>query len=153
MKEPVDHIIRPLLPWRSSEGAVTECGYDASKVKALTREEFFQREKDLGKQRAAMITCMTCADTAKRWNAWETDPCQAMAREIAWERGEWYRARTDRGDRLKQELTAISALIEAHRDEFEATVTANAQRREWLEKKAALKQKPKSPPTPGPPSL
>lgn len=153
MKEPVDHIIRPLLPWRSSEGAVTECGYDASKVKALTREEFFQREKDLGKQRAAMITCMTCSDTARRWNTWETDPCQAMAREIAWERGEWYRARTDRGDQLKQELTAIATLIEAHRDEFNATIAANSQRKEWLAKKAALKQKPKPKPTPQMPGL
>ncbi len=142
MKEPVDHIIRPLLPWRSSEGAVTECGYDASKVKALTREEFFQREKDLGKQRAAMITCMTCADTAKRWNTWDTDPCQAMAREIAWERGEWYRARTDRGERLKDELIAIAALIQAHPEEFAAAVTTREQRREWLEKKAAQAAKP-----------
>lgn len=147
MKEPVDHIIRPLLPWRSSEGAVTECGYDASKVKALTREEFFQREKDLGKQRAAMITCMTCADTAKRWGTWETDPCQAMAREIAWERGEWYRARTDRGERLKDELFAAAELIEAHREEFETLVTTRAGRREWLEKKAANKKQPRPPNT------
>lgn len=44
MKEPVDHIIRPRLPWRSPDApAVTECGYDALKVKSLTREEFFQR--------------------------------------------------------------------------------------------------------------
>ena len=48
MKEPVDHILRPLLPWRSSEGAITECGYDASKVKALTRPQYFERLKDLG---------------------------------------------------------------------------------------------------------
>lgn len=44
MKEPVDHILRPSLPWRASnEGAITECGFDASKVKPLTRAEFFQR--------------------------------------------------------------------------------------------------------------
>lgn len=60
------------------------------------------------------------------------------------------RARTDRGERLKQELTAIAALIEAHRDEFEATINTNAQRQEWLEKKAALKQKPKPKPPSGP---
>jgi hypothetical protein len=153
MKEPVDHIIRPLLPWRSSEGSVTECGYDASKVKALTREEFFQREKDLGKQRAAMITCMTCADASRRWNTWETDPCQAMAREIAWERGEWYRARTDRGDRLKQELTAVAALIEAHREEFDNTIATNNQRQEWLAKKAAHAKKPKPQDPPRTPRL
>ncbi len=38
VKEPVDHILRPRLPWRDgSEGAITECGYDATKVKTLTR--------------------------------------------------------------------------------------------------------------------
>ncbi len=136
MKEPVDHILRPSLPWRS-DSAITECGYDASKVKALTRPEFFQRMKDLGRQRTAMLTCMTCSDTAGRWKTWEEDPRQAMEREITWERGAGYRERTDRGERLKDELIAIAFLIEAHRDEFETIVTTNTQRREWLEKKAA----------------
>ena len=144
MKEPVDHIIRPRLPWRpAGEAEITECGYDAAKVKALTRPEFFQRLKDLGQQRTAMLTCMTCSDTAKRWGAWEDDPRQAIDRDITWERGAGYRPRTDRGDRLKQELVAIAALVEAHRDEFEAIMTANAQRQEWLEKKAAHQSKPR----------
>jgi hypothetical protein len=107
MKEPVDHIVRPSLPWRPAETAITECGYDASKVKALTRVEFFQRLKDMGQQRCAMLTCMTCSDTAKRWGTWEDDPRKAMDREIAWEWGGGYRARDDRGDLLKQELVAI----------------------------------------------
>jgi hypothetical protein len=151
MKEPVDHIMRPSLPWRPPTAAITECGYDASKVKALTREEFFQREKDLGKQRTAMLTCMTCSDTARRWKSWEDDPRQAMDREIAWEWGNGYRAREDRGERLKDELIAIAALIEAHREEFENTIATNSQRQKWLAKKAALKQKPKpkTPPTLG----
>jgi len=152
LKEPVDHIVRPILPWRSIEGAVTECGYDASKVKALTREEFFQRVKDLGQQRTAMLTCMTCSETARRWKTWEEDPCQAMAREIAWERGEWYRARTDRGERLKDELTVIADLIAAHRAEFDAGVELREQRRGWLEKKIAMKQQ-KPPSREGKPSL
>jgi hypothetical protein len=149
MKEPVDHIIRPSLPWRRDAG-ITECGYDASKVKAITRAEYFQRRKDLGQQRCAMLTCMTCSDTARRWESWENDPRQALAREIDWERGEW-RPRTDRGTRLHDELVAIAALIEAHRAEFEATIETNAQRRDWLEKKAELKQK--KPPTPPRPNL
>ncbi len=133
MKEPVDHILRPSLPWRS-DGAITECGYDASKVKTLTRPEFFERVKDLGRQRTAMLTCMTCSDTAARWGTWEDDPRKALEREINWESG--YR-RNDRGERLKDELIAIAVLIEAHRNEFEATITTMTQRREWLEKKAA----------------
>ena len=144
MKTPVDHILRPRLPWRTTdEGAITECGYDASKVSALTRAEFDQRVRDLGKQRTAMITCMTCADTARRWSDWDTDPRLAIAREVEWERGSHYwRSRDDRGQLLKDELLAIAGLIEAHRDEFDAAINAIAQRRSWLEQKAALKSKP-----------
>lgn len=145
MKEPVDHILRPQLPWRGDETAITECGYDASKVKALTRAEFFSRLKEYGQQRTAMLTCMTCADTAKRWGTWEDDPRRAVDREITWEYGSGYRARKDRGERLKDELLAIADLIEAHRGEFDAAVLAINQRREWLEKKAAHGQK--RPPT------
>jgi hypothetical protein len=140
MKEPVDHIRRPALPWRIDAG-LTECGYNASKVPTVSRQVHFQRLKDLGQQRTAMITCMTCLDTAKRWKAWEEDPCQAMAREIAWERGEWYRARSDRGEQLKDELIAIASLVAAHREEFDATIKEREQRRDWLAKKAALKPK------------
>lgn len=143
MKEPVDHILRPCLPWRNS-AAVTECGYDASKVKTLTRPQFFERLKDMGQQRAAMLTCMTCSDTARRWKSWDEDPRQALEREITWEWGGGYRARIDRGRLLKDELIAIAFLIESHREEFEAAIAANEQRREWLEKKAALSErKPK----------
>jgi hypothetical protein len=151
MKEPVDHILRPRLPWRDpDEGAITECGYDASKVKTLTRAEFFQRVKDLGKQRTAMLTCMTCSDTAGRWGTWDDDPRLALQREIEWERGHayWSRSPDKNGHRLKDELTAIAGLIEAHRDEFEATITTNDQRREWLEKKAALAEKRPAPKAP-----
>lgn len=141
MKEPVDHIIRPSLPWRRDIG-ITECGYDATKVKAITRQSFFERERSLGKQRCAMLTCMTCSDTTKRYGTWEDDPRAAIGREVTWERGEyWGRGRSDRGTLLKDELLAIEALIEAHRDEFDATIQENRQRREWIEKKAALKQK------------
>ncbi|HET8636927.1 MAG TPA: hypothetical protein VFL96_08755 [Acidobacteriaceae bacterium] len=141
MKEPVDHIERPRLPWRDS-GTVTECGYDASMVRTLTREEFFQRQKDLGKQRTAMLTCMTCSQTAERWGSWEDDPRMALQREIEWERrGRW--ARDNRGERLKDELLAVAALIDARREEFDAHVSAIEQRREWLKKKEALNRRPK----------
>ena len=141
MKEPVDHILRPRLPWRDQDApAITECGYNAAKVKAIAREEFFQRERDLGKQRAALFTCMTCADTARRWGAWDDDPRNAVRREIVWECGEhyWSHGRNERGQRLKDELLAIAALIEAHREEFDAHIAESEQRREWLEKKAAM---------------
>lgn len=137
MKEPVDHILRPQLPWRADSG-VTECGYDATKVKTLTRPEFFQRLKDFGRQRTMLLTCMTCAETAARWGTWEDDPRKALEREITWECG-W--RRNDRGNRLKDELLAIAALIDANPGKFAELVSANEQRRCWLEKKAAREAK------------
>lgn len=149
MKEPVDHILRPQLPWRDS-AAITECGYDASKVQTLTRHEFFERLKEFGQQRTAMLTCMTCSDTAKNWGTWEDDPRRALEREIKWEWGLGYRAREDRGQLLRDELMAVAALVEAHREEFDAHVLATQQRRDWLQKKAALeKKKPQTPKLPG----
>lgn len=141
MKEPVDHILRPRLPWRGDEGAITECGYDAAKVKTLTRAEYFQRLKDYGQQRTAMCTCMTCADTARRWGSWEDDPRLALQREIQWERPGYYSRSEPRGQRLKDELLAVAALIEAHPEEFADTVRAIVARREWLTIKAEHKRK------------
>lgn len=147
MKEPVDHILRPRLPWRDPRGsAVTECGYDASKVACLTRADFFKRVKDLGQQRAAMITCMTCSQTAARYPTWEEDPRRALEREIVWECGGWRGEK--RGHRLRDELTAIAALIDAHPAEFAAVKAEIEQRRAWNERKAGRDKKPDRPPDP-----
>lgn len=131
MKEPVDHILRPRLPWRSpSDPAITECGYDASKVKTLSREEFSRRFKDFGRQRTALMTCMTCSDAATRWPTWEDDPRKALEREINWECG--WRSR-DQDTRLRDELRAIATLLADHADEYRAIL----ERQAWVEKKAA----------------
>jgi hypothetical protein len=149
VKEPVDHIVRPTLPWRlSTDPAITECGYNAASVKTLTREDFFQREKQLGQRRSMMLTCMTCRDTALRWGTWDDDPRLAMQREVEWERRDAYyrrNATNERGTLLKDELVAIHLLIQAHRDEFDGHLREIARRREWNEKKQALNQKPKEP--------
>lgn len=137
MKEPVDHILRPQLPWRSGPG-MTECGFDALKVKTLSRAEFVARLKDMGQQRTALLTCMTCSDTARRHGTWDDDPREALQREIAWECG-W--RRSDRGLQLRDELLAVAALIDAHRSEFDELVGAANKRRDWLEKKAAIANK------------
>lgn len=146
MKQPVDHVLRPQLPWRVAIG-ITECGLDGSKVGVLSREQFFQRVKDMGSQRAAMVTCMTCSSTVSRYKTWEEDPRSALGREIDWEGdGRWHK---DRGTLLRDELVAIAALIAAHPEEFAATIAENAARQEWLEKKKALAKRP--PPSPPPP--
>jgi hypothetical protein len=143
MKDPVDHIIRPRLPWRAqSEPAITECGYDASKVRTITRDEFAQRRKDYGQQRAALMTCMTCSQTAARWQSWEEDPRQAMGREVEWESNRWAK---DRGDRLRDELVALAELAAIHADEFRVMMATIKGRREWAERKrqdASKRSKP-----------
>src|SRR6185437_2674654 len=86
MKEPVDHIQRPRLPWRpADEPSITECGLNAASVKTLPRADYFARLKDLGQQRTAMLTCMTCSHTATQWPTWEEDARLAVQREINWE--------------------------------------------------------------------
>lgn len=136
MKEPVDHILRPQLPWRDGDGAITECGYDGTKVKAITRVEFAQRLKDYGKLRTSMMTCMTCSDTAQKYGTWDDDPRRAVQREIEWECR--YRDSERRGVRMRDELLAVAELIEKHREDFDARVQAIGQRREWNEKKATM---------------
>lgn len=143
MKEPVDHILRPRLPWRSeSDPSLTECGYNASSVRTLTREAFFARLKEYGQQRTLLVTCMTCADTARRWPTWQDEPRLALEREIAWERPSYmmYRGAAHmhdkNGARLRDELQAIEALIAAHRDEYLSLLASIDARRQWLERKA-----------------
>lgn len=139
MKEPVDHILRPSLPWRSAtDSPITECGYDAAKVNTITRSFYALRYKELGRQRAAMMTCMTCAQTAERWATWDDDPRKAIGREVEWETAF---CRSKRGDRLKDELLAIAQLIEKHGDEFSQIIADSNARREWLERKKAEKSK------------
>lgn len=135
MKDPVDHIVRPKLPWRT-DGEITECGLNALKVSAITRDEFLSRLKDLGQQRTAMFTCMTCIGTARQWGTWDDDPRKAMGRELAWENG-W----KDRGFQLRDELLAIAALIDQHRSDFDSLVEEFEKRREWLDMKRKMDAK------------
>ncbi|MCP2256290.1 hypothetical protein LY13_005080 [Prauserella aidingensis] len=115
----LDHVLRPPLPWRQDR--MSECGR-AEPQQAITREEFVQRVRQHGQKRAAMTTCMTCWETTERWPSWETDPVGAIAREFYGRHG---RARDS--DRLRDELRAIAALVEEHRDEFDGYLTGLAQ--------------------------
>lgn len=140
MKEPVDHIIRPRLPWRSAdEPQLTECGYDSTKVKSLTRAEYLKRFKEYGEQRTGLVTCMTCMHTARRWPGWVDDPRLALEREIEWEAPHWGLDRKiydRRGSRLRDELLAIESLIAAHPEEFRDLVAGIDARRQWLDRKS-----------------
>lgn len=144
MKDPVDHIQRPKLPWRNDDDAITECGYDSSKVKTITRDTYFQRVKEMGSRRCALFTCMTCSQTASRWGTWEDDPRRALDREIDWEAAQLQK----RGDRLRDELLAIAHLIGEHREEFDEFIRVLIERRAWVERKRKAevdaKNKPKT---------
>lgn len=141
MREPVDHVIRPTLPWRMTGVALTECGYDASKVKTISRDELIARLKDYGQQRTAILTCMTCVETATRWRTWDQDPRDALDREIQWERR---RDLKDTERSLRAELSALAELADSHRDEFEEAVARHKGVETWQVAKAEFRRRKRS---------
>lgn len=130
--DPIVHVIRPRPPWRSPEHDLTECGIPPRENLSITREEFLRRYKRFGRQRTAMLTCMTCLTTFERWSGehqvpatWEDDPVAAMAREA--EKLRWSRRANEKRERLATELAAIIQLVEQHRSEFDEIIA----RLEW----------------------
>jgi hypothetical protein len=107
--QPKQHVRRPDLPWR--EATLTECGQPIVDVAAcLTRPQMRAKWSREGEQRAAYTTCMTCLHTGRRWPEWDEDPVGSLARYF-------YLGRQD--PVLADDLRAIAALIETHRDEFD----------------------------------
>lgn len=118
----LDHILRSQLPWRRDPGK-TECGRDADDVtNALTYDEALAKFRSLGQQRAIMTSCVTCFQTAnaRHRSNWDKRPSAVMQRETE-QVSYWNRAQAE--TLLDRELRAIAALIEAHRDEFDAYVS------------------------------
>jgi hypothetical protein len=108
--EPVDHVLRPVPPWRDA-AALTECGRPTNDIgRVLTRDEFTAKVTAQGKTRSAMTSCITCWQTASRHPAWEQDPVAAMRREVGYG--------APGSPQLLEELRAIALLIETHSDEF-----------------------------------
>lgn len=106
--EPRAHVLRPPLPWRPADR--TECGKPTADYALIwTRDELLDHVKRHGKQRTAFLVCMTCMSTAGQWKDWAESPIDVVAREF-------YGGRRD--ERWNDELRAIAALIEAHREEF-----------------------------------
>lgn len=121
--EPLTHVLRPSLPWRSDDQAMTECGLRADSYPTATREDASAKWKKMGAQRASLWLCMTCVQTADRWPTWDTDPAGCLGREV--ESGRY--RRRDGGEQaatLRTELVAIARLIELHRDDFDDLVAS-----------------------------
>lgn len=112
----ITHIQRPNLPWRSDQ--LTECKLDATRHPTWTRDEAIAKARELGQQRFAMVVCITCMNTANRHRTWDEDPASCLERYV----GSVWGMKDDESQRLDHELRAIAMLIEAHRDEFDATV-------------------------------
>lgn len=112
-----DHIIRADLPWRKAE--LTECGRNINSVKGwTTMADIADRVKRLGKQRTAFTVCMTCYSTGWNYQNWEQDPIDVMRRHCV----RYGRDSVADNAKLRDELRAVAALIEAHRDEFDGFI-------------------------------
>lgn len=147
MRDPVHHIARPTLPWRSDE-ALTECRLDSRSYPTWSRDEARRQARDLGKTRFYMVVCVTCLHTAERHATWSENPMQAMIRECEGSgMGGWRVGSEDRFHQIRNELLAIEALIAAHPDEFAelvagigSTVNLGDKRTERVVRRARLIQ-------------
>lgn len=119
-KPVIEHVIRRAsLPWRPANDQLTECGKSARDYTSITYDVFTRKVRIQGQQRASMSTCMTCWNTATRYQTWAVDPVDAIRREVYGMRGD--------SDTFRRELWAIAALIDAHRDEFDNYLTGLSQ--------------------------
>lgn len=145
VKGPVHHILRARLPWRDGPDR-TECGHLASEMALVwTRDEAVVQFKELGEQRMAMLTCMTCLHTANRWPTWETSPVAVMDRECS--REGWHFPQYPDPEHqaeknlLERELRALAALAAAHSEEFKDTVQGLAETGDLAAKRAARQRR------------
>ena len=102
----LDHVLRPRLPWRQED--LTECGRDPANLPTITRDDLINRVRKLGQQRTVFTVCMTCWHRSAYSKPWADEPEAVLEREI----------QRRKPQRLRHELTAITLLIDAHRDEF-----------------------------------
>lgn len=114
--EPVAHLPRPVPPWE--EIRHTHCGrliVDVAKMG--TSEAYTATVKKYGQRRAAFDYCVTCCQRASVSGAsWETSAVEITSDWVG--RG-IFTANKARED-VRASLHALAALVEAHRDEFEA---------------------------------
>lgn len=119
----LDHLLRAAPPWHTGP-RMTECGRAEGDVQSIVDRPTMQaRVNKLGKQRAAMVMCMSCVNLYSRPFTWARHPAEILRRFIE---SQQYRVR--RGDDtrslLMRELLALGMLVEDHREEFEGYVAA-----------------------------
>lgn len=132
MADPLQHVLRPPIPWRPADER-TECGLPANSYPTWSRDELIVQAKRLGKTRTYMICCVTCLDTAQRHPTWDEDPVSFIGRLVT---HRWGKNTAER-DRFTRELRAMAALVAAHRDEFDAAVSGLADTTDLDERRKA----------------
>ena len=119
---PLEHVIRSRPPWRTGPD-ITECGKRVAGQPVITRDAFLAKVRSQGKQRSAMTTCMTCWNTAASHPSWDENPVASLVREARqFEFARWegtFGGESAKTVTFRDELLAIAALIDAHRDEFD----------------------------------
>jgi hypothetical protein len=136
MSANLDHVARPMPPWRDPAHTKTECGRELRDVASIiSLDDMLAKVKREGQARAAFTSCMTCWQTASRhtknthWTGsgpersvvvpdpWWENPTAVLARDGGGLYGPQPQPVTD-------ELRAIGRLIAAHVDEFAALLVA-----------------------------
>lgn len=137
----ITHIERSTLPWRAERA--TECGLDATRHPVWTRDEALATWKEMGRQRFGMHVCMTCMSTMERHAVWEHDPASCLVRHaIPMQAHGWGRGMDEEKRRFADELRAIAALIETHREEFDAIVRGYGEVVDLRDARRKLKARP-----------
>jgi NMD protein affecting ribosome stability and mRNA decay len=160
---PLDHIARTALPWRVKPD-LTECGKPISELgdRVVSREAVATRIKAIGQQRAAFEICMTCASTSDRWTGQARrvdEGISTLAREAAAVEHAYPPSRPrvypdgtirespsdarlwERKQLLIAELRAITALVEAHREEFDGYLAGLGETVSLADRRVANRQR------------
>lgn len=128
-----EHVVRgSSFPWRAPEDGLTECGLDVAGRKVMTKDDLVYKIRVQGQTRAAMTTCMTCAQTATRYKPWEQDPVDAVRREVLGMRRQ--------EEKFKRELWALAALAAAHPEQFQAFMSGLEQTTDLMARRRAKKR-------------
>jgi hypothetical protein len=134
---PVDHILRAALPWRTA-AELTECGKPQSDLanRVVTRAEAADRIRRLGKERASFGLCMTCWSAADRHQpeGRGADAVAVVARALTavqFAAGPFYGREVSpqwrERQRLNVEFEGMVALVNAHRDEYDAYLAGRSE--------------------------
>jgi hypothetical protein len=139
--QPVAHLPRITPPWE--EVAHTFCGRKIEDVARMgTTHDYVALAKREGVRRAAYDYCQTCTERVRySGTSWE-----ANAIDIAMDwlnRGGRYGGSSEARDDITASLHALSALVDAHREEFDAHRNAGKSGATSLTAKRAEARRPK----------